>query len=120
MAVEWYQMVIDAHDPRALARFWADALGYRVMLEEDEEVVIAKGDDAYPGICFVPVDDEKTEKNRLHIDLNPVDQYEEVVRLLALGARRVNIGQGNVTWVVLADPEGNEFCVLRRHEDFVS
>ncbi|MGB9113216.1 MAG: VOC family protein [Acidimicrobiales bacterium] len=120
MASDWYTIVIDAHDPRVLGRFWADALGYRVMFEDDEEVVIAQGEDAYPGICFVPADEEKTLKNRLHIDLNPDDQYAEVIRLLALGARRVNIGQGNVTWVVLADPEGNEFCVLRRHEDLVS
>jgi Glyoxalase-like domain len=116
MTSQWYTIVIDAHDPGALARFWADALGYRVMYEDDEEVLIAQGDTDYPGVCFVPVDDEKTQKNRLHIDLNPEDQYAEVNRLLALGARRVNIGQGNVSWVVLADPEGNEFCVLRTHE----
>jgi predicted enzyme related to lactoylglutathione lyase len=120
MASEWYTIVIDAHDPRALAQFWADVLGYRVLYEDDEEVTIAKGDDSYPGVCFVPVDDAKAEKNRLHIDLNPDDQYAEVNRLLALGARRVNIGQGDVTWVVLADPEGNEFCVLKRHESLVS
>lgn len=120
MASEWYTIVIDAHDPRALARFWADVLGYRVLSEEDEEVLIAKGEDNYPGVCFVPVDDAKTQKNRLHIDLNPDDHKTEVERLLALGARRVDIGQGDVSWVVLADPEGNEFCVLRRHDSLVS
>ena len=62
----------------------------------------------------------KPQKNRLHIDLNPDDQYAEVVRLLALGARRADIGQGEVSWVVLADPEDNEFCVLRRHESLVN
>jgi predicted enzyme related to lactoylglutathione lyase len=120
MASDWYTIVIDAHDPPALARFWADVLGYRVVFEDVEEVVIAKAGDAYPGISFVPGEEQKTVKNRLHIDLNPEDQYAEVSRLLALGAKRVNIGQGNVTWVVLSDPEGNEFCVLRRHEDLVN
>ena len=76
--------------------------------------------DAYPGICFVPVDDAKFQKNRLHIDLNPDDQNAEVERLLALGTRRADIGQGEVSWVVLADPEDNEFCVLRRHESLVN
>jgi hypothetical protein len=120
MTSEWYTIVIDAHDPGALAGFWAEVLGYRVLYEEEDEVVIAKGEDDYPGICFVPVDDGKAVKNRLHIDLNPDDQYAEVERLLALGARRVDIGQGNVNWVVLADPEDNEFCVLRRHESLVN
>ncbi len=120
MASEWYTIVIDAHDPRALARFWAEVLGYRVLYEDEEEVLIAKGDDAYPGICFVPVDDAKLRKNRLHIDLNPDDQDAEVERLLALGARHADIGQGEVRWVVLADPEDNEFCVLRRHESLVN
>jgi Glyoxalase-like domain len=120
MTSQWYTIVIDAHDPPALAHFWADALGYQVMYEEDDEVLIATGDDAYPGVCFVPFDDDKTVKNRLHIDLNPDDQYGEVARLLALGARRVNIGQGSVSWVVLADPEGNEFCVLSRHESLTN
>jgi Glyoxalase-like domain len=120
MASQWYTIVVDAHDPGALAQFWAGVLGHRVVFEDDEEVVVATGDDAYPGLSFVRVDDEKTVKNRLHIDLNPEDQYAEVTRLLSLGARRINIGQGNVSWVVLADPEGNEFCVLRRHESLVN
>lgn len=120
MASRWYTVVVDAHDPAALARFWADVLGYRVIFEEVDEVVIAKGENAYPGVCFVRVGNEKTQKNRLHIDLNPDDQQAEVKRLLVLGARPVDVGQGEVTWVVLADPEGNEFCVLRRHDSFLS
>jgi len=68
-----------------------------------------------PTIVFVPVPERKSVKNRVHIDVNPIDrtQAEEVERLEALGARRVDVGQGDVGWVVMADPEGNEFCVLR-------
>gem|GEM_PF-1647219 len=68
--------------------------------------------DVWPGILFLPVDEPKPAKNRLHIDLRPDDQAAEVERLIALGAKRVDIGQGDASWVVLADPEGNEFCVL--------
>ena len=73
-----------------------------------------------PSITFVPVPDQKRSKNRLHIDVNPVgcDQDAEVERLIGLGARRADVGQGSdKTWVVLADPEGNEFCVLRARLD---
>jgi len=65
------------------------------------------------------VPEAKTTKNRLHIDLDPDDQAAEVDRVIALGARRVDVGQGDVSWVVLADPEGNEFCVLRPHRSLV-
>src|SRR5437867_10167985 len=117
MASRWYTIVVDARDPAAQARFWADVLGYRVVFEEPDEVVIAKDDNTYPGIIFVPVPEPKTVKNRLHIDLNPDDRDAEVDRIIGLGAKRVDVGQGDdVTWVVLADPEGNEFCVLRARE----
>ncbi len=99
-----------------MARFWAAVLEYRVF-EEDDEVVVARDDDTYPALLFVPVPETKTVKNRLHIDLNPDDRDAEVERVIGLGAHRVDIGQGaEVTWVVLADPEGNEFCVLRARE----
>ena len=78
--------------------------------------MIAKDEKTYPGLIFVPVPEGKTVKNRLHIDLNPENQEAEVDRLIELGARRIDIGQGEVTWVVMADPEGNEFCVLRARE----
>jgi len=76
-------------------------------------------DDAGTALTFVKVPEPKTVKNRVHLDLRPFrcDQDEEVARLLALGATHVDIGQGDVPWVVLADPEGNEFCVLRRRRD---
>ena len=112
-----YGVVVDANDPGALARFWAAVLDYRIVHDEPDEVVIAKADDTYPAIVFVPVPEAKATKNRLHIDLAPDDRDAEVERIVGLGARHVDIGQSeDVTWVVLADPEGNEFCVLRARE----
>jgi predicted enzyme related to lactoylglutathione lyase len=110
---------IDARDPAAIATFWRDALGWVVTSgDDDDEVCLQPTDDSpfaglVPDILFVRVPEEKVVKNRLHLDLRPDDQDLEVARLLALGAREVSVGQGEVTWVVLADPEGNEFCVLR-------
>ncbi len=115
MSSSWYSVVIDAHDIRALGGFWAAVLDWRVDVDDDDEVSICGpgefGADG-PGLTFVPVPEGKTVKNRLHLDLNPTDQDAEVERLLALGATRADVGQGEQTWVVLADPEGNEFCVL--------
>ncbi|WP_329299014.1 VOC family protein [Streptomyces sp. NBC_00659] len=114
MAVSFYQLVIDAHDLPALARFWCQVLDWQVLFEDEDEIVIGADANALPGICFVPVGERKTVKNRLHIDLTPDDRAAEVERILALGASRADVGQGeDVTWTVLADPEGNEFCVLR-------
>jgi predicted enzyme related to lactoylglutathione lyase len=120
MAVSLHHVVIDAHDLPNLARFWTQVLGWRVLSERDREVVIGLDEHAEVGICFMPVTDEKSVKNRVHLDLNPgadVDPAEreaEIERILALGARRVDIGQtGDESWTVLADPEGNEFCVVR-------
>ncbi|WP_316529035.1 VOC family protein [Kitasatospora brasiliensis] len=113
MSLRFYQVAVDARDPAALARFWAEALGYRVLLENEEEVVIGVDETAYPGLVFVPVPEAKSGKNRLHLDLAPDDQDAEVARLLDLGATVVDVGQSaDVPWQVLADPEGNEFCVL--------
>ncbi|MBT8223890.1 MAG: VOC family protein [Dactylosporangium sp.] len=117
MSSRWYTVVIDSNDPARLARWWAQVLGYQVMFESAEEVVIALDAHTYPGLVFVPVPEAKSGKNRLHLDLNPDDRDGEVERLVDMGARRVDVGQGEaVTWIVLADPEGNEFCVLRSRE----
>ncbi|MEU6983463.1 VOC family protein [Streptomyces sp. NPDC046324] len=114
MAVRMYQLAVDSHDLPAQARFWAQVLDWRILFEAEDEIVIGADATAMPGMCFLPVSETKSVKNRLHIDLTPDDQDAEVERILALGARRVDVGQGeDVTWVVLADPEGNEFCVLR-------
>jgi predicted enzyme related to lactoylglutathione lyase len=112
MPSRWEQIVVDAEDPPRLARWWAEALGYVIVAEEPDEVEIRRSQDELPGILFGAVPDAKTVKNRLHIDLRPDDQEAEVERLVDMGARPVDIGQGSTPWVVLADPEGNEFCVL--------
>ena len=111
-------VVVDADDCEQLARFWSAALGWRITYESDNEWCIEPPEgspavDVAPDILFVKVPDPKTTKNRLHFDLRPTDQAAQVERITALGARRVDIGQSHdVSWVVLADPEGNEFCVL--------
>jgi Glyoxalase-like domain len=112
MSLEWEQVVIDAADPVALGRWWVNALGWVVTIDSEDEFEIRPAPDRMPGVIFVPVSEQKTIKNRLHLDFRPDDRDAEVDRLLALGARRVDIGQGEQPWVVLADPEGNEFCVL--------
>ncbi len=112
MTLQWEQVVIDAADPPRLGRWWADALGWAVVNDSAEEYEIRSEPDRLPGLIFVPVSDARAGKNRLHLDLRPTDQQAEVDRLLALGARRADVGQGDATWVVLRDPEGNEFCVL--------
>jgi len=113
-------LVIDAAEPSRLARFWAAALGWEVGAEESGEVDVWPHGFSYPGsaalpLVFVPVPEAKTGKNRVHLDLateSAAHQAAEVERLLALGATPADIGQGDVSWTVLADPEGSEFCVL--------
>jgi predicted enzyme related to lactoylglutathione lyase len=112
MANRWEQVVVDAEDPARLGRWWAEALDYQIVHEAPDEVEIRRSPEELPGLLFVPVPEPKTVKNRLHIDLRPDDQEAEVERLVDMGARHVDIGQSDVGWVVLADPEGNEFCVL--------
>ncbi|MEV4483559.1 VOC family protein [Micromonospora coxensis] len=114
MTSVWASLTVDARDPARLARWWAEALGYQVVTEKPDEVEIRQSAERLPGIVFVPVTDDKHTKNRLHIDLRPTDLEAEVERLVDMGARHVDIGQGEVGWTVLADPEGNEFCVLRQ------
>ena len=115
------EIVIDCADPERVAAFWAAALGWEPQRGSGFVWMSASGQPVDPGrvLVFVPVPEPKAGKNRVHIDLSPTgcEQAEEVERLLALGASRVDIGQGEVPWVVLADPEGNEFCVLARRLD---
>jgi predicted enzyme related to lactoylglutathione lyase len=116
VAARFTELIVDSHDPEKLAGFWAEVLGWTRTDNYGGRVVeIASASRERPTITFVPVPDAKTTKNRLHIDVNPVgcDQDEELSRLLALGATKVDVGQGEKPWVVLADPEGNEFCLLR-------
>jgi predicted enzyme related to lactoylglutathione lyase len=116
MPVTLHHLVIDAHDLPALARFWAGVLRWRILSEREREVVIGPDENAAMGICFMPVTDRKSVKNRLHLDLTSgaEDREAEIERILSLGARRADVGQtGEESWTVLADPEGNEFCVVR-------
>jgi predicted enzyme related to lactoylglutathione lyase len=111
-------LCIDAEDPAKIASFWQSALGWRRTFEKEDEVVLeppagSPEDGVAPDLLFLKVPEGKAVKNRLHLDLRPEDQAAEVARLEALGARRVSVGQGEVSWVVMADPEGNEFDVLR-------
>jgi len=112
VSLEWEQTNIDAKDPVRLGRWWQQALGWVVADEAPDVFEIQPAPDQFPGLLFIRVPEAKTVKNRLHLDFRPDDQDLEVERLLALGASRVDIGQGDRSWVVLADPEGNEFCVL--------
>jgi hypothetical protein len=95
-----------------LGQWWAEALGWVVVHSSDDEFEIRPAPDRLPGLDFVRLAESKKAKSRLHLDFRPDDQEAEVARLLAHGARRVDIGQGDQSWVVLADREGNEFCVL--------
>ncbi len=119
MSLRLQNVSIDAHDPERLARFWRDALGWRITMVEPDEVVLEPPVGSpevgiAADILFLLVPEGKVAKNRLHFDLRPTDQDAEVQRLIDLGAKRVDVGQTSAsTWVVLADPEGNEFCVLR-------
>jgi predicted enzyme related to lactoylglutathione lyase len=122
MPVRLHHIVIDAHDLPGLARFWTQALGWKILSEREREIVIGTDENAPVGICFMPVNDPKTVKNRVHLDLtsSAADRLQEIDRLVALGARRVDIGQtGAESWTVLADPEGNEFCVVRPKETLI-
>jgi hypothetical protein len=114
VSLEWEQTNVDAKDPASLGRWWQQALRWVVVNDDPDEFEIRPASDRLPGLLFVAVPESKTVKNRIHLDFRPDDQDLEVDRLLALGASRVDVGQGEQTWVVLADPEGNEFCVLRK------
>jgi predicted enzyme related to lactoylglutathione lyase len=122
MPVRLHHIVVDAHDLPALARFWTQALGWMVLSERENEIVIGTDQNVPAGMCFMSVTEPKTVKNRVHLDLtsSAADRDQEIDRLLALGARRIDIGQtGAETWIVLADPEGNEFCVVRPKETLI-
>ncbi|MFB2556500.1 VOC family protein [Herbiconiux liangxiaofengii] len=117
MALRFEQIVVDASDPKALAAWWQEALGWELTFasddtDDDPEYEIAPDGQSHPSLLFLHVPEAKTVKNRLHFDFVPDDQAAEVARLEALGATRTEVGQQDVTWVVLADPEGNEFCIL--------
>ncbi len=117
-------LCLDANDPLRLARFWAHALHWEIDDETDDEVALAPKDGTRFGILFEAVPEEKTGKNRIHLDLATTsldDQMETVEQLVELGARHIDIGQGpDDDHVVFADPEGNEFCVIEPDNSFLA
>jgi hypothetical protein len=119
MPTRLVHLVLDANDPPKLALFWAAALGWEVEEEEGVVGVHPAGyeypDPAALALLFIPVPEAKTSKNRVHLDLasdSAEHQASLVARLRGLGAQSADVGQGDPPWAVLADPEGNEFCVL--------
>ena len=112
MTLRWQSVVVDCHDMGRVARFWSAALGLPLQGPDSDGLFWLEPGGGAPDLLFLPVPESKTVKNRLHLDLRPDDQAHEVARLESMGARRVDIGQGDVSWIVMADPEGNEFCVL--------
>jgi hypothetical protein len=127
MGLRLTEIVVDCHDPVAQASFWSAVLGYHIVRSEDGQVEIGpwarepadlaeqvRQAPVVPTLVFVTVAEGKSVKNRLHLDVRPVDGSPdaEVQRLIGLGARPADVGQGPAPWVVLTDPEGNEFCVL--------
>ncbi len=124
MACRFTELVVDSRDPAVLAAWWAEVLGYRV-LDQDADGSVEIGPEhgsggAVPTLLFAPVAEPTPGKVRLHVDVSPTDrdQDAELQRLLDLGATRADVGQtGEESWHVLADPEGNEFCLLRTRVD---
>ncbi|NIZ92180.1 VOC family protein [Kineococcus rubinsiae] len=115
-------VVVDAADPAGLAHWWAQALEWRLGYRDEHEVDVdpPEGEPGVP-LVFVPVGGPRTTRSRLHLDLDsssPAEQRQTVEHLLHLGATPVDVGQGDVPWVVLADPEGNEFCVLEPRPEY--
>jgi hypothetical protein len=120
MTLRWQCVVLDCADPEPVATFWAAALGWRRtdVSADGGEIVLeppqgSPEDGVSPDLLFIRVPNPTPGKNRLHLDLRPLDQAAEVERLVAHGASRADVGQGDdASWVVMADVEGNEFCVL--------
>jgi catechol 2,3-dioxygenase-like lactoylglutathione lyase family enzyme len=126
MASRLTEVIFDCHDLARSSNFWSNALGYEQASAGDGWISIRdpsveltdemlRDAPQSPALAFVLVPEDKILKNRVHIDLTPIDcsQEEEVQRLVELGARRIDIGQHGTSWIVMADPEGNEFCVMQ-------
>ncbi|MFJ9082554.1 VOC family protein [Streptomyces sp. NPDC102384] len=125
MASRFTELVVDCHDPERLAAFWCEVLDFKVLERSEDKVEIGSWEPTVeevrarqmpPTLVFIRVPEGKSVKNRLHLDVSPIDRStdDEATRLLALGATTVDVGQGpGRNWVVMADPEGNEFDVLR-------
>jgi predicted enzyme related to lactoylglutathione lyase len=122
MPLSLHHVVIDSHDLPSQAAFWSEALRWRILSVREREIVVGPDEHAPVGLCLMPSGDPKTVKNRVHLDLTTSadDRDAEIERLLSLGASRVDVGQtGDESWDVMADPEGNEFCVVRPKQTLI-
>lgn len=120
MACIFSELAIDSPDPARIASWWTEVLDYRITEADEEQVEIAGPSGSGPTLVFARVPERKSVKNRLHIDVSPTDreQEAELERLQELGAKRADVGQGgDAGWVVLRDPDGNEFCLLGRRRE---
>jgi predicted enzyme related to lactoylglutathione lyase len=124
MTSHLHALCFDANDPPRLARFWAGVLGWEMADESSDGVALLPNDDTGFRIRFLPTQEPKAGPNRMHFDLTSTsldDQQETVARSLRLGARHIDVGQRpEEGHVVLADPEGNEFCVIEPGNDFLA
>jgi predicted enzyme related to lactoylglutathione lyase len=124
MTSQLVALCFDANDPLRLARFWASALRWEIADETHHEVGLVPTDDTRFQILFLPVEGQKTGQNRIHLDLTTTsidDQQESVARLVGMGGRHIDVGQGpDDGHVVLADPEGNELCIIEPGNSFLA
>ena len=124
MTSDLVALCFDANDPRGLARFWAGVLGWEMADDPHDGVALLPGDDTGFRIRFLPSQEPKAGPNRMHFDLTSTsleDQQQTVARALGLGARHIDVGQRpEEGHVVLADPEGNEFCVIEPGNSFLA
>jgi hypothetical protein len=115
-------VVVDSADPPSLARFWSELLEWPIAVAEPDEVCVRSPVAPHEfDLVFVPVTEAKTGQNRIHLDLastTPAEQLVLVERAVELGGRPADVGQDGVPWIVLADPEGNEFCVLEPRDTY--
>ncbi len=112
-------LVLDCHDPGRLAQFWAEAIGYRQAVSSDPYLVLVPRHGDGPELVLQRVPEPKTTKNRMHLDIRTREFRPTVDRLAALGARRLQAGiseENGFRWVVMTDPEGNEFCICTEPE----
>lgn len=117
MGLTFEAIVIDCHSPTSLGQWWAEVLQWPHTVDKDGDVEVFQPDRHPPSLFFLANPDQKVAKNRLHLDFRGPDQQAAVDRFLEHGARRIDIEQGDSSWIVLADPEGNEFCILASQAD---
>ena len=123
MTSHLFAVCFDATDPLGLARFWSGVLGWEMVDDPDDVITLVPSNDTGFRIDFAPTQEQKSGQNQMHFDLTSAsleDHQQTVARALELGGRHIDIGQGDVPWEVMADPEGNEFCVIESGNNFLA